>query len=101
MKTRRFPEGIAIRGKNVYVSGPARFGIFTPSVVLAYNRRTGRLVGTFPITLQDPDPTVMKGLDDQQRRILVANRASMIVPPNPALFSIFDVFVDETGRPVP
>ena len=57
-----FPEGIAVRGKRVYVTGPANFGIFTPSVVLAYNRKTGNLERTFPITLQDPDPAVMKGL---------------------------------------
>lgn len=57
-----FPEGIAIRGKRVYVTGPANFGIFTPSVVLAYNRKNGKLERTFPITVQDPDPTVMKGL---------------------------------------
>ena len=57
-----FPEGIAIRGKRVYVMGPANFGIFTPSVVLAYNRKSGKLERTFPITLQDPDPAVMKAL---------------------------------------
>ena len=61
-----FPEGIAIRGNRVYVMGPAAFGIFTPSVVRAYNRQTGALRGVFPITLQDPDPTVMKALSPGQ-----------------------------------
>ncbi len=55
-----FPEGIAVRGNRVYVSGPANFGIFTPSTVTAYDIRTGALVDTFPITLQHPQ--AMKGL---------------------------------------
>lgn len=57
-----FPEGIAVRGNRVYVTGPANFGIFTPSTVTAYDIRTGALVDTFPVTLQDPDPGVMKAL---------------------------------------
>jgi len=47
-----FPEGIATRGNRVYVTGPANFGIFTPSAVWAYDLHTGTLVNTFPITLQ-------------------------------------------------
>ena len=57
-----FPEGVAVRGNRVYVSGPANFGIFTPSAVWAYDLKTGALVATFPITLQNPSPAVMKGL---------------------------------------
>src|SRR5215212_8751927 len=57
-----FPEGVAVRGNRVYVSGPANFGIFTPSAVWAYDLKTGALVDTFPITLQDPNPGVMKAL---------------------------------------
>ena len=57
-----FPEGIATRGNRVYVTGPANFGIFTPSAVWAYDLRTGALENTFPITLQDPSPAVMKAL---------------------------------------
>ena len=54
------PEGVAVRGNRVYVTGPANFGIFTPSTVTAYDLRTGDLVDTFPITLQHPQ--AMKGL---------------------------------------
>lgn len=38
-----FPEGIAVKGNKVYVSGPARFGTAGtgPSTVVAYNRDTG------------------------------------------------------------
>ncbi len=57
-----FPEGIAIKGNRVYVTAPANFGIFTTSVVLAYNRKNGHLEKTFPVTLQDPNPAVMKAL---------------------------------------
>ena len=57
-----FPEGIATKGNRVYVTGPANFGIFTPSAVWAYDRRTGALEETFPVTLQNPSPSVMKAL---------------------------------------
>ena len=38
-----FPEGIAVKGNKVYVSGPARFGTAGqgPSKVVAFNRDTG------------------------------------------------------------
>ncbi len=57
-----FPEGIATRGNRFYVTGPANFGIFTPSAVHAFDRKTGALEATFPITLQDPSPAVMKAI---------------------------------------
>jgi hypothetical protein len=57
-----FPEGVAIRGNRVYVSGPANFGIFTPSEVSVFDRDSGALVKTFPITLQPPPDFVPKGL---------------------------------------
>lgn len=57
-----FPEGIATRGNRIYVSGPANFGIFTPSAVTAFDRKTGALEAIFPITLQDPSPAVMKAI---------------------------------------
>lgn len=57
-----FPEGVAVRGNRVYVSGPANFGIFTPSVVSVFDRSSGALVNTFPITLQPPPDFVPKGL---------------------------------------
>ena len=44
-----FPEGIALKGNKVYVSGPARFGTADtgPSTVVAYNRDTGALEATY------------------------------------------------------
>ena len=44
-----FPEGIAVKGNKVYVSGPARFGTAGtgPSTVVAYNRDTGALEATY------------------------------------------------------
>ena len=40
-----YPEGIAVKGNKVYVSGPARFGTAGtgPSTVVAFNRDTGAL----------------------------------------------------------
>jgi sugar lactone lactonase YvrE len=45
-----FPEGIAVKGNKVYVSGPARFGTAGqgPSVVVAFNRDTGATEATYP-----------------------------------------------------
>lgn len=44
-----FPEGIAVKGNRVYVSGPARFGTAGtgPSTVVAYNRDTGATEATY------------------------------------------------------
>jgi sugar lactone lactonase YvrE len=44
-----FPEGIAVKGNKVYVSGPARFGTAGtgPSTVVAFNRETGAVEATY------------------------------------------------------
>jgi len=47
-----FPEGIAVRGNKIYVSGPARFGTAgdaTPSRVFAYDVDSGALLRTYDI----------------------------------------------------
>ncbi|MCX6020900.1 MAG: SMP-30/gluconolactonase/LRE family protein [Chloroflexi bacterium] len=49
-----YPEGIAVEGNRVYVSGPASFGITDPAKVWAYNRKTGALEATYPITISSP-----------------------------------------------
>jgi len=43
-----FPEGIAVHGNHVYVSGPARFGTAGtgPSAIQVYDRKTGALEKT-------------------------------------------------------
>ncbi len=51
-----FPEGIAVRGNKIYVSGPARFGTAgdaTPSRVFAFDIDSGALLTTYDI--QDED----------------------------------------------
>jgi sugar lactone lactonase YvrE len=45
-----FPEGIAVQGNRIYVSGPARFGTAgdgVPSKVFAFDVKTGELVRTY------------------------------------------------------
>ena len=50
-----FPEGLATRGKNFYVSGPAAFGQpLGSAVVHAYDIRTGALEDSYPITITNP-----------------------------------------------
>ena len=50
-----FPEGIAVRGHRVYVAGPATFGQpLGSATVFAYDRRTGALDATYPITITNP-----------------------------------------------
>ncbi len=46
-----FPEGIAVHGNHVYVSGPARFGTAGtgPSAIQVYNRKTGALDSTIVV----------------------------------------------------
>ena len=51
-----FPEGIAVRGNKVYVSGPARFGTAgdgTPSRVFAFDIDSGALLTTYDIQGED------------------------------------------------
>lgn len=49
-----FPEGIAIRGNRVYVSGPATFGLNTPPVVWAYDLKSREHVASYPVTITNP-----------------------------------------------
>ncbi|HEX8853164.1 MAG TPA: hypothetical protein VF754_06735 [Pyrinomonadaceae bacterium] len=51
-----FPEGIAVNGNKAYVSGPARFGTAgdgQPSLVVAFDTRTGEVVRTYPMQGED------------------------------------------------
>ena len=50
-----FPEGVAVNGDRVYVSGPAQFGYFVQPSVLAYDINTGALVAEYPILGQNPN----------------------------------------------
>lgn len=47
-----FPDGVAIHANKVFVSGPARFGTAGtgPSAIQVYNRNTGQLEETLPLT---------------------------------------------------
>ncbi|MEZ4769139.1 MAG: hypothetical protein R2844_12035 [Caldilineales bacterium] len=47
-----FPEGVLVHGNSVFVSGPARFGTAGtgPSAIQVYNRKTGALVQTIPVS---------------------------------------------------
>jgi sugar lactone lactonase YvrE len=46
-----FPEGVAVHGNSVFVSGPARFGTAGtgPSTINVYNRKTGQLEQTIVV----------------------------------------------------
>ena len=46
-----FPEGVAVHGNSVFVSGPARFGTAGtgPSAIEVYNRKTGQLDQTIVV----------------------------------------------------
>lgn len=47
-----FPEGVAVQGNSVFVSGPARFGTAGtgPSAIHVYNRTTGALEQTIEVS---------------------------------------------------
>ena len=44
-----FPEGIAVRGNRVYVSGPAAFGITVPPMIWAFDPKSKALVAQYEI----------------------------------------------------
>jgi sugar lactone lactonase YvrE len=50
-----FPEGIAVDGPRVYVSGPAQFDT-TGVAVHVYHRQTGALLESIPVTHPGADP---------------------------------------------
>lgn len=39
--------------------------------------------------------------NDKEGSLLVTNHASLVNPPDPSLFAILDIFVDDKGQPVP
>lgn len=47
-----FPEGVAVHGNSVFISGPARFGTAGtgPSAIQVYNRKSGALEHTLLVT---------------------------------------------------
>lgn len=45
-----FPEGVAVEGKTMYVSGPAQSGNLGNGVVYAFSTQTGALLRTLPIS---------------------------------------------------
>jgi hypothetical protein len=49
-----YPEGIAVRGNKVYVSGPATFGLTVPPVVFEYDLASGALLNQYPVTFSNP-----------------------------------------------
>lgn len=50
-----FPEGIATKANRFYTSGPAQFGLPLGSAEInAYDRKSGVLLETFPITFTNP-----------------------------------------------
>ena len=49
-----YPEGIAVRGNRVYVSGPAAFGLTGAPYVFEYDLATGALTNQFEITFSNP-----------------------------------------------
>lgn len=49
-----YPEGVAVRGNRVYVSGPATFGLNVPPVVWEYDAQSGALLNQYPVTILNP-----------------------------------------------
>ena len=50
-----FPEGVAVHGNRIFVSGPARFGTAGtgPSAIQVYNRNTAEWIQTIEVTGED------------------------------------------------
>ena len=49
-----YPEGVAVKGDRIYVSGPAAFGVTDAAMVWSYDRDSGALVEQFPVTIGNP-----------------------------------------------
>jgi sugar lactone lactonase YvrE len=86
-----FPEGIAVDGRTVYVSGPAQFGNFLQPVVVAYDIQTGAVVAQYPLQGQNPfAPQAGTGLAfDNHDRLYVGDLQQGVIRIN----------VEEAGAP--
>lgn len=86
-----FPEGIAVNGDRVYVSGPAQFGNFLQPKVVAYDIETGAQVAEYPLQGQNPlAPQAGTGLAFDRDDVLYVGDLQQ---------GVIRIFVDEPGAP--
>ncbi|HYN19983.1 MAG TPA: SMP-30/gluconolactonase/LRE family protein [Thermoanaerobaculia bacterium] len=98
------PDGIAFgKSGKLYV---ALAGTSQISVLLPDGTEDARYSGPAANPGGSPDPIPWANpaniaFNDKERALLVTNHASLVMPPDPSLFAVFDVFVDDKGQPVP
>lgn len=86
-----FPEGIAVNGDRVYVSGPAQFGNFLQPKVVAYDIETGAQVAEYPLQGQNPlAPQAGTGLAFDRDDVLYVGDLQQ---------GVIRIYVDEPGAP--
>ena len=104
-----YPEGIAVHGSLVYVSGPAAFGFADASKIFAFDKGTGALVKTITVQGQTRVPKAISciafGEDDdlyvldEEQGVLKINvetgRQSVYAAP------FFPVYASAFGPPAP
>lgn len=78
-----FPEGIAVHGNRVFVSGPARFGTAGtgPSAIQVYNRKNGALVTTIVVAgeaLAFEHAVSNLAVDDDGRLYVISTQLGLI-----------------------
>jgi sugar lactone lactonase YvrE len=98
------PDGIAF-GKSgklyVALAGTSQISVLLPngSEETHYSGPAANPGGS-PNTIPWANPANIT-FDDQEDTLLVTNHASLVDPPNPSLFVVFDVFVNDKGQPLP
>jgi sugar lactone lactonase YvrE len=98
------PDGMAFgKSGKLYV---ALAGTSQISVLLPNGNEEARYSGPAANPGGSPDPLPWANpaniaFSDQEGTLLVTNHASLVDPPNPNLFVVFDVFVDDKGQPLP
>ncbi len=98
------PDGLELSASGkIYVAlaGASQISVIDPSNPNIAANEVARFSG--PAKTSDPahplpwtNPANI-AFDNENRRILVTNHASLINPINPALFAVFDVYVDDRG----
>jgi sugar lactone lactonase YvrE len=99
------PDGIAFdRAGRIYVclAGSSQISVIDPSNPDPDTNEVARFSGPAEDPADPSNPLAWTNpanvaFDDERRRIIVTNHASLVTPVNPALFAVFDVFVDDTG----
>jgi sugar lactone lactonase YvrE len=99
------PDGIAFDSSGrvcVCLAGSSQISVIDPRDPDPDSNEVARFSGPAQNPADPSQPLAWTNpanvaFDNDRRRVIVTNHASLVRPVNPALFAVFDLFLDETG----